>query len=264
MTSERMQQLFNQTLLGEYEDEAPWDAVSELRSNGSRETFEIAAQWLQESEPLKRVRGAAILAQLRLPSETLTTEPKWLFREEAFPLIANMLKREDDPMVLDSGIAALGHLYDSAAIPIIASYTGHPDDNVRFSVACALGHFPNDPEAVERLLTLTRDDDSDVRDWAVFGLGVQGDVDSPEIREALLERVTDSDEDVREEAIVGLGKRRDPRLLPLLRSLLDAPELKLRVAESASAMLGLAADPEEWEAEDYKRALDEAFGPPSA
>jgi hypothetical protein len=50
----------------------------------------------------------------------------------------------------------------------------------------------------------------------------------------------------------------------LLRSLLDAPELKLRVAESASAMLGLAADPEEWEAEDYKRALDETFGPPSA
>ena len=57
MTSERMHELFNQTLLGEYEDDAPWDAVSELRSNGSREVFEIAAQWLQEGEPLKRARG---------------------------------------------------------------------------------------------------------------------------------------------------------------------------------------------------------------
>jgi HEAT repeat protein len=114
------------------------------------------------------------------------------------------------------------------------------------------------------LLKLTRDDDSDVRDWAVFGLGVQGNVDSPEIREALLERVTDSDEDVREEAVVGLGKRRDSRLLPVLRSLLDAPELKLRVAEAASAMLGFAEDPEEWEAEDYKRALEETFGAPNA
>jgi HEAT repeat protein len=264
MTPDDLRQLFSQTLLGEYEDEAPWDAVSKLRSNGSRETFEISARWLQESEPLKRARAAAILAQLRLPTEVPTTEPKWLFREEAFPLIADMLKREDDPMVLDSGIAALGYLYNLAAIPIIARYKDHPDDNVRFSVACALGHFPNDPEAVATLLTLTRDDDSEVRDWAVFGLGVQGDVDSPEIREALLERLTDTDEDVREEATVGLGKRRDLRLLPVLRSLLDAPELKLRVAEATSTMLGLAEDPEEWEAEDYKRALDETFGPSSA
>jgi HEAT repeat protein len=183
----------------------PWDAVSELRSNGNRETFEVAAQWLMDNEPLKRARGAAILSQLREPSEDPKAEPKWLFRAEAFPLVANMLKSEDDPIVLDSGIAALGFLYDSAAIPIIAAYTEHPDENVRFSVACALGHFPNDSDAVTRLLTQTRDVDSDVRDWAVFGLGVQGDVNSPEIRDALLERVTDSDEDVREETAVGLG-----------------------------------------------------------
>jgi hypothetical protein len=38
------------------------------------------------------------------------------------------------------------------------------------------------------------------------------------------------------------------------------PELKVRVAEATSAMLGLTDDPEEWEAEDYKKALDETFG----
>jgi hypothetical protein len=97
MTSEDIQQLFKQTLLGEYEDEAPWEAVSKLRSNGSREIFEIAARWLQEDEPLKRARAAAILAQLKLPTEAPTTEPKGLFREEAFPLIADMRKQ----MVLD-------------------------------------------------------------------------------------------------------------------------------------------------------------------
>ena len=223
MTSEDIQQLFRQTLLGEYEDEAPWEAVSKLRSNGSREIFEIAARWLQENEPLKRARAAAILGQLQLPAEEPATKPKWLFREEAFPLIVDMLKREDDSMVLDSGIAALGHLYNPAGIPIIAPYKDHRDGNVRFSVAFALGNFPNEPVATATLLTLTRDDDSEVRDWAVFGLGVQGDVDSSEIREALLERLTDTDEDVREEAIVGLGKRRDLRMLPVLRDLLDAP-----------------------------------------
>jgi HEAT repeat protein len=99
-----------------------------------------------------------------------------------------------------------------------------------------------------------------VRDWSVFGLGVQGSVDSPEIREALLERLSDPNEDVREEAAVGLGKRQDLRLLPTLKGMLAMPELKVRVAEAASAMLGFAEDPEEWEAEDYKKALDERFG----
>jgi hypothetical protein len=82
-------------------------------------------------------------------------------------------------------------------------------------------------------------------------------------REALLARRTDTEEDVREEATVGLGKRCDLWLLPVLRALL-APELNLRVAEAASAMLGLGEDPVKWEAEDYKRALDETFGPSSA
>jgi HEAT repeat protein len=259
MTTDELHQLFQQTLQGDYEDETPWDAVSKIRNNGSREVFSIAAEWLEDNSALRRARAAAILSQLRLPSEVPTEKPEWLFRDEAYPLIVEMLKRENDPMVLDSGIAALGHLYNPAAIPIIVLYAAHSDENVRFSVACALGNFPNNPEAVSNLLILTHDDDSDVRDWAVFGLGVQGDADSPEIRDALVERIADGDEDVREEALVGLSKRRDIRALPVLRSLLDAQELKVRVAEAASAMLGLPSDPD-WEAGDYKRALDETFG----
>ncbi len=264
MTSERVRQLFDQTLSGEYEDKAPWDAVTELRRNGCREIFEIAAGWLDASEPKQRARGAAILAQLRLPPETPQAKPTWVYRDEAFDLITTMLKRENDPMVLDSAISALGHISDPSAIPIIVPYAKHADSNVRFSVAFSLGSFANDAKAIEYLLDLVRDEDADVRDWAVFGLGVQGSADSAQIREALLERTNDIDEDVREEALVGLGKRRDVRLLPILRPLLDSPELKYRVAEAASAMLGLSYDPEEWESEDYKRALNETFGAPTS
>jgi len=260
MTTDELHQLFQQTLQGEYEDKEPWDAVSKIRSNGSREAFSIAAEWLKDKSALRRARAAAILSQLRLPCEVPTEKSEWPFRDEAYPLIAEMLNGENDPMVLDSGIAALGHLDNPAAIPTIASYAAHSDENVRFSVAYALGHFPNNAEAVSNLIFLTHDDDSDVRDWAVFGLGVQGDADSPEIRDVLVERIADCDEDVREEALVGLSKRRDLRALPVLRSLLDTQELKVRVAEAASAMLGLPSDPEDWEADDYKRALDEAFG----
>ena len=44
------------------------------------------------------------------------------------------------------------------------------------------------------------------RNWAVFGLGVQGDADSPAIQEALLRCPDDTNEEVREEAAGRLGK----------------------------------------------------------
>lgn len=125
-------------------------------------------------------------------------------------------------------------------------------------MAFALGCFPNDPQSVKGLLELTADVDAEVRDWAVFGVGVQGDADSPEIRETLLRCLDDEDENVREEAAVGLGKRQDRRLIPKLLAMLDAeaPELKVRVAEAAAAFLGLPKDPPTWKAADCKRALE--------
>ena len=93
----------------------------------------------------------------------------------------------------------------------------------------------------------------------MFGLGVQGDADSPEIREALLRCLDDEDEGVREEAARGLGKRGDQRLLPKLLTMLDECDVKVRVAEAATELLGLARDPPEWGAADYKAALIEKF-----
>ena len=58
------------------------------------------------------------------------------------------------------------------------------------------------------------DDDHDVRNWAVFGLGSQIDTDSPEIREALRQALTDPDHEVRGEGLVGLAKRGDSAIVP--------------------------------------------------
>jgi HEAT repeat protein len=261
MASLEIQQLFDRTLLGDYEDEDAWDAVSALHREGSFEIFDIAAQWLRAKEPLKRARAAAILAQLReRNSQGDTGEPKWLFREEALALLVEMLACEKEPLVLGSGIMALGLLDNETSIPIVVSYRKHSDPGVRFSVAYALGCFPNHPLAVSILIQLTHDEDSDVRDWSVFGLGVQGDVDSPEIRDVLFRCLSDADEDVREEAAVGLGKRKDLRLLPELCTMLEMPVLKVRVADAASALLGLPESPDDWGAEEYRRALKERFG----
>ena len=169
-----------------------------------------------------------------------------MFPDEAYSLVTAMLEIEQDPMVLDSTISALGHLNNAKAVPLILHYKDHPDKRVRFAVTFALGCFPNHPQSVRGLLELTSDAEANIRDWAIFGLGVQGDADSTEIREALLRCLDDPNEDVREEAAVGLGKRQDRRLIPKPRTMLDEPELKVRVAEASAALLGLEQDPREW------------------
>jgi HEAT repeat protein len=181
------------------------------------------------------------------------------FPEESYSVITELVQRETEPRALAAGIAALGHLDNPLAIPLITSFSSHPSTEVRFGVAFALGCFPNDHLSAETLLRLTQDTDEDVRDWATFGLGVLGDTDSDQIREALVRRLTDSDEDVREEAMVGLGKRKDQRVLSTLLMHLERPNTTVRVIETAYQILGMENEREGWKGTDYAAALRQRF-----
>jgi HEAT repeat protein len=261
MTSQEIDGLFAQTLVGDYDDELPWKAVSALRRIGSREVFERAAAWCKSKNEIERVRGASILSQLGKTVEHRTNN----FSEESYLAVSQMLQVETEIQPLSSAIHALGHLENPAGIPLITSYQRHPSAEVRFAVACSLGSFANDPAAVHALLVLTRDADDDVRDWAVFGLGNLSDADSTEIRDALFARLNDSNEDVREEAIVGLAKRKDERVLPALiaalhESALDGPGVTMLTIEAADAMLDLQNERTDWSGADYAAALRERFG----
>jgi HEAT repeat protein len=255
MTSEHINDLFAKTLAGDYEDDAPWQAVHELRRIGSREVFDRAAEWCRSRDPLVRARGIDVLAQIGKAAD----HPCNSFPDESFSVVSSVLCDEREIQPLDSAIAALGHIDNPAAIPLIIHHQSHPDSNVRFSVACALGSFPNDPRSAECLLLLMKDEDEEVRDWATFGLGVLGDMDSVEIRNALFERLSDSNEDVREEAMAGLGKRRDQRVLLFLVWALGEATVSRPVIEAACSLLDLQADREGWDADDYASALRERF-----
>lgn len=98
-----------------------------------------------------------------------------------------------------------------------------------------------------------------MRDWATFGLGVLGRSDSPEIRDALVRRLSDSDQDVREEPMRGLGRRKDRRVLSALLSALEQPTTPDRAIETASEMLDMQNECEDWKGPDYAAALRERF-----
>lgn len=134
-----------------------------------------------------------------------------------------MLSTEEDTDVLDSVIAALGFLKNSEAftarvIDVLLPYGQHPHEDVRYAVAAALWGS-DDPRAIDTLLTLMTDSDSDVRDWATFGIGGTIETDSPAIREALFARLQDTDPTTEWEAMVGLARRGDSRVVDLLIAL---------------------------------------------
>jgi HEAT repeat protein len=233
MAQEQLDELFAQTLTGDCDDESAWEAVRTLRRMGTREVFEQAAEWCGSESPLKRARGADVLAQLGRTVD----HPSNNFSEESFSIISALPQREKDPWPLSSAVHALGGIGNALAVPLVIEHRLHPDADVRFAVACVLGTFATDPRSVDELLGLMRDADEDVRDWATFGLGVLGDLDSPEIRDALWERVSDPNRDVREESLVGLSKRKDQRAVPALIDELNQPEISSRVIEAADAFL---------------------------
>jgi HEAT repeat protein len=255
MTAREIDELFTQTLSGDYDDDAPWEAVSALRRIGTREVFERAAEWCESDDPLVRARGADVLAQLGKTVDFTSNR----FPEESYSLITELVQREKEPRPLAADIYALGRLDNPLAVPLITKFCSHADPEVRLSAAFALSCFPNDPLSVANLQKLTGDMDDDFRDWATFGLGVQGDMDSVEIREALVRCLNDPDEDVCEEAMVGLAKRKDERVVPALLPALEQPDISDRVSEAAYLMLGMENEREGWRGSDYAAALRERF-----
>jgi len=258
MPTATIDELFAQTLKGDYDNDNAWDAIHSLRATGSREIFDKAVAWCRSNEPLKRARGADVLAQFGHTAENQTT----LFASESFPVLAGMLDSETDPVALSAVVTAFGHLDNPSIIPQILPFSYHPDTDVRYGLAFTLGCFADDERTVSTLMKLMSDKDSEVRDWATFGLGGLGDFDSPKIREALFKNLSDEDEDVREEALVGLAKRKDPRSVPEVMAALQDEDRAARAVEAANFLLDRTNDPIEDPA-SCLQALRRLFPDPS-
>ncbi len=178
------------------------------------------------------------------------------FSEESYKIISQFLKDETDLQPMTSAIFALGHIGNPSAVPLIIGFAAHPDSEVRYAVANALGSFPNEPQSVKVLLALSEDKDDDVRDWATFGYGVLGDLDTPAIREALFQRIYDPFEPARMEALMGLAIRKDARIAPILLELLGEKDVKSGYIDAADELLGIVVRGEDaWNSDQYIEEL---------
>jgi len=211
------------------EGEERWQAVTALHARSEEAVFERAASWCTHDEPVLRALGADVLGQLDWRNE----HP---FRQRSAPLLDAMLD-DGNPLVIAAALYAHGHL-GIGTTDRLTAFATHADTDVRFALASALGGR-EDGGSIAALIALSTDQDSDVRDWATFGLGTQCDVDTEELREALVARLDDPDEDTRCEAMRGLAQRRDNRAEDPIEQALAKEEVCEIVIEAA----GLLASP---------------------
>jgi HEAT repeat protein len=193
------------------EGDAYWHIVETLHLLGGTEVFAAACRLCASTDPVDRELGADILAQAYLDDPTL--------RDQAVRILIGLLEEETNLDVVYSASIGLGHRGDARAIPALLRWAHHPDAAIRFGVVFGL-LGQEDERAIQTLITLSRDDDEEVRDWATCGLGTLSQTDTPALRAALVARLSDPHDDTRAEALVGLARRGDERVVPyVLREL---------------------------------------------
>lgn len=150
--------------------EAPVPALVALHQRPTREVFERGVALTGEGDATKRVLGLRVLRELG-PEQEDGRRP---FSAETIPLLTGLLATENDPEVRCWIVSALGWHRAGTALPAVAALAEHPDTRVRYAVVWALPSLvtPTDvePEAVRALTALCRDDDADIRYYALYAI----------------------------------------------------------------------------------------------
>ena len=126
-------ELFAATLIGEYDDGTPWEAVSVLRLRGTPEVFEVAKRYCNSDNPKARARGLSVLAQLGAGK----SEAERPFIAESVSIAIGHL-RDADPGTVSSAAWALSHLGTQPGVAALIGLRSHPDPDVRQAVACCI------------------------------------------------------------------------------------------------------------------------------
>jgi HEAT repeat protein len=204
------QELIDIHRLEQLKEDPEWGAMWELHRRGGSAEFQFALNLSASKDAVDRITAADLLGQLGINKPN--SQPTFL--NESVDILTTMLS-DSDPGVVGAAAMGLGHRLcykndTSRAVAALVVHSHSPHAEVRYAVVHAL-LGDTDPVAIVALIELSADEDSDVRNWATFGLGSQIDIDTPQIRETLALRLSDGDYEVRSEAIAGLAGRGDER-----------------------------------------------------
>ncbi len=191
-----------------------WKYIHELRKRKTDEIFEESVLLTKSKSVKEKIIGIDILSQFGFPRR---------YKKEILTLFFELLQSEIDKRVLKSILYGIGHNNEKLTlkqIELLCSFRNHKSVYIRHSLVFALCTIENDI-AIDTLIKLSNDRDSDIRDWSTFAIGSQIDTDNEKIRTALWNRISDKDEGAKFEAISGLAQRKDSRIKDVLKKELD-------------------------------------------
>lgn len=123
---------------------------------------------------------------------------------------------------------------------VLLSLASDADSDVRFQAVASLPIYAEDATlsdpVVAAILQATDDPDPTIRDWAVFGLGVQLDFDASIVRDVLFRHLDEAEGDTAGEAAVGLARRGDPRVYEVIAARLAAEDVGNLWVEAAAEL----------------------------
>lgn len=213
-------------LLNNKSDKTYWDNISVLRKRTSQDVFEKCAELIKSKNPKERIIGIDVLAQLGLPPRQYYNESKILFFE--------LLESENDPKVIMSVLYAIGHNQEKLTthqINQLCKLQSSKNELIKEGLVFALNGIDN-TKAITALIKLSSDKNSNIRNWATFGLGTQINRNTNRISDALWNRVNDKNQEIKLEAIVGLVKRKDSRIKDIVKRELLAGEYGILLLEA--------------------------------
>jgi HEAT repeat protein len=228
---------WDELLAGRDDGERAANLVTLLQRRGESTVADWGLAALRADDPWHRRAGAWVLRELGYP----TGQP---FADRVLPALVSAARDERDDDVRSWLVTAIGRHHSRDGRQALLTFAADPWADVRQAVAAALPITGDDANAEEvaALITLSRDVDPRVRDWATFGLGSQISDDSEDIRAALRARLADWEVDAVEEteialeAVVGLAYRRDPAAFDHIDRLLRDPDIGNLVVRAAGEL----------------------------
>lgn len=186
-----------------------WDNITELRKRPNKEVYNQAYNLSKSNNEKEKIIGIYVLAQLGF-------KPRYQ-QDKTVSLYFDLLKNEKSPKVISAILSSISHNNENINDNQISKLVKYSYSNVRFDLTLAISGLENN-RAINTLIGLSNDKDSDIRNWATFALGTQIESDTEEIRTALWNRVNDSDFQTKSESIIGLANRMDKRIKEVIIS----------------------------------------------
>jgi hypothetical protein len=161
-------------------------------------------QWIISAHDSLQILGLIVLrerfCEKNLPPMNLLMELVDVFKKRSSGMVTRLFFEYLQSIINKENIHIIVPLSDSES-PDIRSFTAKLLANIEV------------PLSIESLIKLSRDVESDVRDWATFGLAIGIKSTSNEVVNALTERLEDADDNTRAEAIMGLALRNNEAVI---------------------------------------------------